>query len=180
MPRITDVTFPTSQKLAKTSYSEPCFYPGCHAPTSLKVDQPICDSHLASIYRSVSDLGKQFDQKPGKQFDQKPGKSVNSIKPFKIDKPYIPVPPDHSGGLVYFIKFADRIKIGFSRNIIKRLSCLPHEEILVLLPGTFRTESDLHAEFAHLRVQGEWFMAHPDLYQRIEELKEQHPGYRVS
>jgi hypothetical protein len=121
---------------------------------------------MIQIFRLVTDLGKQFDQKPVK--------SIKQVKPVKKGiSSEVP-------GLVYFIRFGDRIKIGFSRRILNRLNDLPHEEVLLLIPGTFKTEGALHNEFSHLRVSGEWFQAHPDLFARIEELKEQHTEYRIS
>ena len=155
MPRITDVTFPMSQKLAKTSYSEPCFYPECHASRSLKVDQPICDSHLASIYRSVSDLFKDLDRHSD---------DVVSDSQLRRRNPYAEV------GVVYFMRFGDRVKIGFTTNLRDRLRAVPNDELLGSMPGSRHTERKTHSHFAHLRIKGEWFSMGDDLLEFIAGL----------
>lgn len=66
-------------------------------------------------------------------------------------------------GFVYFVRFGDRVKIGFSMNVERRLKAIPHDEILAVMPGTFRDESRCHAAFAHLRIIGEWFEMGDDL-----------------
>lgn len=58
---------------------------------------------------------------------------------------------------MYYIRFADRVKIGTTRNIKKRLAVIPHDEVLGLEPGGYELERARHRQFAALRVTGEWF-----------------------
>ena len=63
---------------------------------------------------------------------------------------------------VYFVKAGRFVKIGFSTNVAKRLAALqtsqPHKlRLLAVVEGDLSTESALHARFAELRHQGEWF-----------------------
>lgn len=60
-------------------------------------------------------------------------------------------------GFVYFIKFGDRIKIGFSRNWQRRVNELPHDEVLGVMHGGISQEQNLHALFSRYRITGEWF-----------------------
>jgi len=82
----------------------------------------------------------------------------------------------HSSGYVYFIienPFADRVKIGMTHNIPKRLkqlqTCSPaklevYEEIITSDPRA--VEKELHTTFAHKRIRGEWFSMTQDQLQR--------------
>lgn len=61
-------------------------------------------------------------------------------------------------GVVYAIRFADRIKIGFSRRPERRLLEVPHDEVLALREGmTFVDERAFHDRIAEHRIKGEWF-----------------------
>lgn len=73
-------------------------------------------------------------------------------------------------GFVYFVRFSDRIKIGWSGNPTARLRNVPHDEVLAIVPGTMEDERQMHAMFARFRVNGEWFEAKRDLLQFIAAL----------
>lgn len=66
-------------------------------------------------------------------------------------------------GFVYFIRFSDRIKIGFTTCLEGRLQNLPHDEVLATFPGTMTDEKRCHKMFAKHRVVGEWFTDNPDI-----------------
>ena len=77
---------------------------------------------------------------------------------------------------VYFMESQGLIKIGFTRDLARRhwelSNSLPHPvELLHDMPGSFDLETDLHRQFAHLRVRGEWFRKEPDLIEHIERLR---------
>lgn len=79
--------------------------------------------------------------------------------------------------VVYFIRFSDRIKIGTTSNMDRRLGELPIDEILGIFPGDRRTEQTLHRRFAAHRLkitglgQTEWFHDHPDIRDFIRRCK---------
>lgn len=75
-------------------------------------------------------------------------------------------------GYIYFLRFSDRIKIGFSKDPEQRRKIIPHDEVLLVVVGTMREERQCHAAFDHLRVGGEWFRAEPDLLAFIDDLRE--------
>lgn len=70
---------------------------------------------------------------------------------------------DRTLGEVYFVRFRDRIKIGWTTELARRLKAIPHDEVLAVVPGSMGDERRCHAAFAHLREQGEWFRAESDL-----------------
>lgn len=72
--------------------------------------------------------------------------------------------------LVYYIRFGDRVKIGFTTNLSERLKAIPHDEVLATETGTLSDERARHAEFAALRVKGEWFRYEEPLVSHINSL----------
>jgi hypothetical protein len=77
---------------------------------------------------------------------------------------------------VYFAQVGEDgpIKIGYSFNVYSRQSNLrtasPFEiRWLGDVPGSPAEERALHAQFAHLRIRGEWFEPAPELLECIAE-----------
>lgn len=73
--------------------------------------------------------------------------------------------------VVYYLRYADRIKIGTSARPRRRLSAIRHEELLAFELGGRALEQQRHREFADLREGGEWFHAAPDLRSHIAALE---------
>lgn len=59
--------------------------------------------------------------------------------------------------VVYYLRYADRVKIGTSASPQQRLSVIRHDELLAFEPGGRALEQERHREFAALREGGEWF-----------------------
>lgn len=72
--------------------------------------------------------------------------------------------------VVYYIRYADRIKIGTSRHPRRRLATLWHDELLAFERGGRALEQRRHREFADLREGGEWFRATPELRAHIAQV----------
>src|SRR3954468_14045308 len=88
----------------------------------------------------------------------------------------------HGAGSVYFITDDVAIKIGFAKDVEKRLQELQvaHHVVLRLLCSiacSRQLEQAIHARLEHLRIRGEWFMAHDDLFDVLVEI-EDNPGYK--
>lgn len=75
-----------------------------------------------------------------------------------------------ASGLVYYIRFGDRVKIGYTTNLKSRLRVLPHDEVLATEQGSMSVERARHATFDALRVTGEWFRYEEPLVSHIESL----------
>lgn len=73
--------------------------------------------------------------------------------------------------MVYYMRFGDRVKIGYTTNLAKRRQAVPNDEVLAIEPGTFRTEAVRHRQFAELRITGEWFQYAEPLIGHIEGLR---------
>ncbi|CAN5151538.1 hypothetical protein BH11ACT2_BH11ACT2_14240 [soil metagenome] len=86
--------------------------------------------------------------------------------------------------VVYYLRFADRIKIGTSGNPRQRLAQLRHDELLAFERGARATEQRRHAQFADARYgTTEWFRMSEALLQHIDTLRvgDESPwnGYRL-
>lgn len=78
-------------------------------------------------------------------------------------------------GVVYYIRWADRIKIGTTTNLHQRLRVLYHDEVLAVERGGYDREAQRHEQFADFRVPGqrEWFSMAPSLLALTRELRAQ-------
>ncbi|MCY1218447.1 hypothetical protein D9M72_303960 [compost metagenome] len=78
-------------------------------------------------------------------------------------------------GYVYFIKSAGLVKIGFSSDVLSRLSnlrvgCPVDSKLVAAIPGTEDTELYFHKMFAKLRERGEWFRAEGMLAEMLKRM----------
>lgn len=126
-----------------------CCWPSCEVEASARASLPLCDRHMIRVYREVEGIMKGASTAEMLRaidgiIDE--GKATRS-------KP----------GFVYIIQFSDRVKIGFTEDLARRLKELPHDRVLAVTPGSLTTEKQFHRRFEHLRIRGEWFQAAPDL-----------------
>lgn len=77
------------------------------------------------------------------------------------------------GEVVYYLRFAGRIKIGTSTDLPNRVLSIPHDEVLAVEQGSYAAETDRHAEFADSLIPGhkEWFNPSPALVSHINHLR---------
>lgn len=104
---------------------------------------------------------RAIDARAAEDFEQRDSKVREIIA---VDEPA-------AGELVYYIRFGDRVKIGYSSNLAGRLRALPHDEVLATEPGTYALEAARHRQFRELRLTGEWFDHAEPLTSHIETLR---------
>jgi len=80
---------------------------------------------------------------------------------------------------VYFIQSENGgpIKIGYSNDLVIRIRSLQNYykqkfKVLAVIPGTYKTEKEIHRKFERYRIKGEWFKDVPRVLEKIDELKE--------
>jgi hypothetical protein len=74
--------------------------------------------------------------------------------------------------VVYYLRFADRIKIGTTANPRQRLTQLKHDELLAFERGDRLVEQRRHAQFAEHRFDStEWFAINAPLNAHIAALR---------
>lgn len=59
--------------------------------------------------------------------------------------------------VVYYVRFADRVKIGTTTDLKQRLATVPHDELLATEPGDRTLEAERHHQFREYRITREWF-----------------------
>jgi hypothetical protein len=131
----------------RLAISRGCCWPDCEWPATEPPQVPLCRRHLFKAFHFVSDE------------IQTNARMTASPRVSRGD------------GQVYFIRFGNRIKIGFTKNLPGRLADLPHDEVLAVMPGGLADEARCHAAFAHLRETGEWFRPEKDLLDFIADIK---------
>ncbi len=75
---------------------------------------------------------------------------------------------ERTGSSVYFVAAGERVKIGWSRNVVARISQLQTANpepisLLGVMPGGLALERQLHRQFHDARLAGEWFEKTPEL-----------------
>jgi hypothetical protein len=77
--------------------------------------------------------------------------------------------------VVYYLRYADRVKIGTSAAPQSRLAAIRHDELLAFEPGDRILEQQRHREFAALREGGEWFTLTEPLTAHIAGIRHRFP-----
>lgn len=74
---------------------------------------------------------------------------------------------------VYYARLGNRVKIGYTHNVRKRMADLMAEELLATERGGLELEAERHKQFAQLRTRGEWFRYEDELVEHVAELHRQ-------
>lgn len=73
--------------------------------------------------------------------------------------------------VVYYLRYADRIKIGTSAQPRQRLAAIRHDEVLAFERGDRHLERHRHEQFARDRLERtEWFSFSPELAAHIDAI----------
>jgi hypothetical protein len=136
-----------------------CVWDGCGLDAHPHLTAPLCMDHAKKLTVQVMLLTAKDPKPSTKQQAKKHAAEVHRLHA-----------PKERVGLVYFIKFSDRVKIGFTTDLATRMRQLPHDEILAVIPGTVSDEQALHKKFDALRITGEWFDNDPRLTDFIKTL----------
>jgi hypothetical protein len=75
-----------------------------------------------------------------------------------------------SGGVVYYMRIGNRVKIGTTGSLKTRLEKINPEELITVERGGSMKESERHRQFAALRVNGEWFRMEEPLMAHIRQV----------
>lgn len=140
-----------------------CCAPNCFGDILELSPIPLCPKHVREAYEFGANLvNARFATVAAEHLaEQRELAALNRPVRKKHQPKEIP------RGYVYFIRFSDRIKIGWSADPHTRIAGLPHDEVLAIVPGSVHTEQGFHRQFEHLRCMGEWFRAEPDLIEFI-------------
>lgn len=79
--------------------------------------------------------------------------------------------PGRHEPVVYFLRNSERVKIGYTTNLFERITALSlrRSDVLLLVDGGRRMETDMHRRFHGYRIAGtEWFALKGELRTFIE------------
>lgn len=80
-----------------------------------------------------------------------------------------------NSGVVYYVKFGNRLKIGFTSSLRARVNALLVDEVLAAEPGTYDIETARHKQFAEYLAAGrEWFHPSPELLAHVASIRAEH------
>lgn len=90
----------------------------------------------------------------------------------------IPMPPPRvqpaaREPVVYYLRFGDRVKIGTTIDLTRRMQSIPYDELLATEPGSYDVEKQRHRQFHAARIYAnrEWFTLTDDLLAHIQGLQ---------
>lgn len=73
--------------------------------------------------------------------------------------------------VVYYARLGNRMKIGWTSNLPRRMTVIQPEELLATEPGGPDEEAVRHVQFADLHVVGEWFKYQGALVEHVSLLR---------
>lgn len=147
-----------------------CIWPKC---TNFKaVDMHLCVTHIRQV-EWFADTNYPRTNTPGFIKRERQFKSAQTLEDFKAGKTL-----EGLNQHIYIVKVGDLIKIGFSRDVKRRLrQYSPGTEVLAVAPGAPSIERYLHRKFAHFLVSGrEWFTDAEPIRDLVQELNDKY-GY---
>lgn len=134
---------------------------------------PLCATHLRVTYAFARDLVEDGWREAARAQLATDRSLATSYESQPLDA--APAPrqrhDEECGTVVYFVRFGDRVKIGFTSDMKARMAVIPHDEILATIPGGRELEQKLHHRFKLTRLTGEWFRISPELMHFIGQVR---------
>jgi hypothetical protein len=153
-----------------------CLLPGCNRPTIRLAGRSlgICDGHAMPVAQWWAIVADKHEQRmldaAAEAARIHKQRRLNRADERRREKALT------EPGWVYYLLVADRIKIGYTTDVKRRLRAYPPDSpLLALHPGTKDTEHAMHGKFAGSKAAGrEWFLDTPELRDHIKEANAQY------
>lgn len=147
----------------KQSKRVTCAFEDCCMKTTLGL--PTCGEHAWEVF---DHLAQKFTLK---SFEQRMRSVKAEQETIPLPEPKQPVGTKY--GLVYFIRSAGFIKIGFTQNLTQRFRAYPPDaELLAVYEGSTKDERVEHSRFCgDLAERREWFRESDAVAKRINEVR---------
>lgn len=159
---------PMSRAIAMT---QACCLPMCDEPTITLAGQSlgICYKHAIPVEIYMDINTEDFEVKVARVKRHEAAARRQRIEERQFESRLL------SPGWIYYLLVADRIKIGYTIDVKRRLkSYPPGSPLLAVHPGTKRLEHEMYAKFVGSRAAGrEWFLDTPELREHIKEVIDQ-------
>lgn len=165
--------------LARESLDEWCGIKDCRSPQWDKM--PLCQSHAFDLWTEVEYHRMDLRQAAASRMRKQSVEQIRSeiikermgVEKFMAEYKQKP-------GLIYYLRVADQIKIGYTADLPTRMkSYPPMAELLATHPGTRATERQMHQKFVtHRAARNEWFHPHDKLLTHIDLVRDQYSQER--
>lgn len=149
-----------------------CLYPLCESKVAkhLGARMVLCMGHALDLWAAMEDARSWYPAMSEHELRKRLRKRQADQKRAEQSESAAIEP-----GWIYYIRVDERIKIGYSADVKKRMRAYPpHSELLAVHPGTPTLERDIHREFrGHLAQGREWFRPDDPIMERIAQVIEQ-------
>jgi hypothetical protein len=148
-----------------------CLYRNCRRSCgfSSPADFPLCDEHWLLLGAHAERFWHHARIKL-KMDDHRARMAADDARRALLPKPT----EYHHDPVVYYLRFGDRVKIGTSINLKKRLQALQYDALLAVEPGSYGLEKQRHEQFANDRLIGEWFSESAALQSHVRDVGSRH------
>lgn len=128
---------------------------------------PLCREHAAQVWKTVGDNESETYLQLVRGDVRPPATDVKR-KRYLSNRP----------GTIYYLQVGDRVKIGFTTDLYRRMMQYPpNSTLLATHPGTPMVEKEMHQDFRrHLADGREWFHPNADLDAHILKVQEKYPN----
>jgi hypothetical protein len=171
-----------AQAAAAHAAATSCVQPGCEAQREPDAPVALCSAHLAASAEWAGETSGVVEPLPSPcvACGSRLGVTYRSGRLCAVcEWRYGDVPDGELAAprvdVVYYLRFADRIKIGTTSNPRQRFGQLRFDELLAFERGDRGVERRRHEQFAAVRLGGEWFAADPALVTHVESIAAGHP-----
>lgn len=189
---LTDLPFwekPRDRLNVQTPNVYTCAWPGCEEPMVYQLQKDIgpvqsrygvlCDIHGVDV--AIAVVQHQRDSRRMEEFfaQQSTERAIRADEwrreeeRYEAEKAALRQGRD---GFVYYLRVGERIKVGYSADVKRRMRQYPPtSQLLAVEPGDLALERSRHQQFAGSRADGrEWFHPTVDLLEHVEQLVTEH------
>lgn len=176
---------PRDQLNAAAPDPDRCAWPNCHEP--LEIELPgngervphrygvLCNTHAVDVAVAViqqeSELNRvrQFFEQQATELTDRRAAARREEEQYESEQAEL---RRHSPGFVYYLRVGERIKVGHSVDVKRRMRAYPPGcQLLAVEPGDRQLELRRHRQFVASRTDGrEWFRPTPDLLELVREI----------
>lgn len=135
----------------------------CRAEVAQDFPVDVCEVHALLIVSVMKERGGAAMRRLDAVYEVPP--VTRELRPAK------PIYKRGRPSVVYYMRFGNRVKIGFSTNLRSRMATLCPDEVLAIEPGYQGEERAQHVRFAELREEGEFFRMNRELVDHINLLR---------
>lgn len=151
-----------------------CVWLGCDQSHGTRFDLPLCGMHVGQVLAAHDAEKRAAEQRVAAREQAKIDAAARAVE--KVEQGFLLEDDEPVPGWVYYVRLDGVIKIGFTKNLDRRLRELgPTATLLATEPGTLKLERQRHQHFGKDLILGrEWFTESDELTTWINTLIEEY------